>query len=160
MSDMVNSPSHYCTKGRPECIELINEIICGHNGLAAFCLGQVKYLYRAGKKAESGMTQGKKAIEDVSKFLWYINHLISKIKNSSFEDLDKYIRQRAFIPEIKQHAIATEFAADKEDYISERIYFIVLKLTNITNVGTYDMIKTDLEELKKLMEDKNGKNTN
>ena len=150
--DMVNSPSHYCTEGRPECIELINDLICGHDGVSAFCIGQVKYLYRAGKKAESGMTMYEKAIEDVSKFLWYINFIIKKIESYTFEDWQKFLRQRSFIPETRQHFIANEFSFGKEEDIGERIYFIVIKLANITNINTYYLIRSDLEDLIDLME--------
>lgn len=70
MSDVVNSPAHYtsnpaeCECGRRiECIQITE-----HMG---FCLGNaVKYIWRAGLKAD--------AIEDLRKSLWYIQREIDR----------------------------------------------------------------------------------
>lgn len=65
-NDPVNHPSHY-TDGRIEVIEYIDDKRLG------YCLGNaVKYISRAGKK------DPEKAVEDLQKAAWYINHEIEK----------------------------------------------------------------------------------
>ena len=73
---MVNHPSHYekaVTDNRlhPECIELLDVITQGLPGIIALDIGQLKYLYRFGSKAEEGMTKREKAIQDIEKIGWY-----------------------------------------------------------------------------------------
>lgn len=74
--DMVNAPSHY-TWLKDLCgVEPID--ICQHMD---FCIGNaVKYLLRAGHKAECGMPLWKKQIEDYNKAIFYINREIELIK--------------------------------------------------------------------------------
>lgn len=152
MSDMVNHPSHYVGgEGRPECIELIGHIVFGHQDIAAFCIGQVKYLYRAGKKSDSDMSIYQKALEDVKKFKWYINHIKSEHMKKDLKcqelsichDDEKFIRSHK-MPEDLRKLIANEFSIGKEESIKDHIYTVVYLLTDITSIKDYDTI---LEEL-------------
>jgi hypothetical protein len=70
--DFVNHPSHY-TKGGIECIDCIESVISsGSDPIQAFLVGQVvKYLYRYTMK---------NGLEDLRKAQWYLNRLISKVK--------------------------------------------------------------------------------
>lgn len=70
MTDMVNRPEHYTS--HPAKCECGNQIECiqvtEHMG---FCLGNaVKYIWRAGLKAD--------AIEDLQKSMWYIAREIDR----------------------------------------------------------------------------------
>lgn len=76
MEDKVNHPSHYTS--HPSGIECIQ--ITRHHD---FCIGNaIKYLWRAGLKADADMTQKEKTIEDLKKAIWYINEEISMIEES------------------------------------------------------------------------------
>lgn len=71
--DSIN-PAHYCD-GKIETIEFIEEKKLG------FCLGNaVKYISRAGKKHEQGMTDTEKAIDDLKKAKWYIERRIMELE--------------------------------------------------------------------------------
>lgn len=146
MSDMVNHPSHYIgEEGHPECIELINDIICGHQGVAAFCIGQVKYLYRAGKKSDSDMSIYQKALEDVKKFKWYINYIISEYKRLGWQHYHEFLRKEKVIPGGVKNLIAKEFSIGKDDRVGELIFDVILRLTKIYNVEDYEVIAEVLD---------------
>lgn len=76
-TDKVNHPSHY-TWLKDTCgIEVID--ITRH---LDFCLGNaVKYLLRAGHKAEEGYSNKDKTIEDLKKSIWYINDKIKQLED-------------------------------------------------------------------------------
>jgi hypothetical protein len=75
MEDKVNHPSHYTS--HPSGVECIQ--ITRHHD---FCIGNaIKYLWRAGLKADADMTQKEKTIEDLKKAIWYINEEISMIES-------------------------------------------------------------------------------
>lgn len=77
MEDKVNHPSHYTWLKELCGIEVID--ITRHMD---FCLGNaVKYLLRAGHKAEEGYSGRQKEIEDLKKAVWYINDKINQLKN-------------------------------------------------------------------------------
>lgn len=72
--DNVNHPQHYCK--HPSGIECIQ--ITEHYD---FCVGNaIKYLWRAGLKAEEGMNDTDKEIQDLEKAVWYINRKIENLK--------------------------------------------------------------------------------
>ena len=62
----VNHPKHYNQHPAGiECIDLIRHYTCD-------IANAIKYLWRAGLKAEMGMKDAEKEIEDLNKALWYI----------------------------------------------------------------------------------------
>lgn len=65
-NDMVNHPKHYTSDpSGVECIEITKH--------RDFCTGNaIKYLWRCGLKAEEGMTDNEKEIQDLNKAIWYI----------------------------------------------------------------------------------------
>lgn len=68
--DNVNHPSHYTS--HPSGIECIQ--ITRHYD---FCIGNaIKYLWRAGLKHSSSLSDKEKHIEDLNKAIWYINEEI------------------------------------------------------------------------------------
>lgn len=72
--DAVNRPSYYC--GKIEVIDYIEDKkLDYHLGTA------VKYISRAGKKHERGMTDKEKEIQDLQKAVWFINRKIELLKN-------------------------------------------------------------------------------
>lgn len=72
--DAVNHPSYYC--GNIEVIDFIEDKNLGYH------LGNaVKYISRAGKKREEGMSDTDKMIEDLRKAVWYINRKIEILEN-------------------------------------------------------------------------------
>ena len=73
-SDRVNAPSHYTN--HPSGVECID--ITEHYD---FCVGNaIKYLWRAGLKAEEGLTYKAKEIEDLKKASYYINRKIKQLE--------------------------------------------------------------------------------
>ena len=74
-NDPVTHPSHY-TSGKIQVIDFIADQDLD------FCLGNVvKYLSRAGKKAEEGKTLYEKALEDLKKARFYLNYEIELLEN-------------------------------------------------------------------------------
>ena len=72
--DSVNHPSHYAS-GKIEVIDFIEDKKLGYN------LGNcIKYISRAGKKHEDGMSDLEKAIEDLEKARWYLEREINTLK--------------------------------------------------------------------------------
>lgn len=72
-NDPVTHPSHY-TSGKIEVIDFITD------QKLDFCLGNVvKYVSRAGKKAEQGKTNLEKQIEDLKKAEFYLNYKIKEL---------------------------------------------------------------------------------
>ena len=64
--EMVNHPRHYCSHPAGiECIDVIRHYVCD-------IANAIKYLWRAGLKAELGKDDASKEIEDLKKALWYI----------------------------------------------------------------------------------------
>lgn len=72
--DSVNHPSYYAD-GNIEVIDYIEDKNLGyHLGTA------IKYISRAGKKHEQGMTVKEKEIEDLRKAVWFINRKIEQLQ--------------------------------------------------------------------------------
>ena len=76
-NDMVNHPKHYTSHPSGiECIEITRHY--------CFSIGNaIKYLWRAGLKAEQGMQDRQKEIQDLEKAIWYINERIKQLKGES-----------------------------------------------------------------------------
>lgn len=74
-NDSVNHPSHY-TYGKIEVIDFIED------KQLDFLLGNaVKYIARAGHKADQGKTIKEKTIEDLKKAVWYLNRKIKGLES-------------------------------------------------------------------------------
>lgn len=73
--DNVNHPEHYTSHpSGVECIQITQHY--------DFCTGNaIKYLWRAGLKKDSGMSDKEKQIEDLKKAIWYINKEIELLSN-------------------------------------------------------------------------------
>ena len=76
MEDNVNSPKHYTA--HPSGVECIQ--ITEHYN---FCVGNaIKYLWRAGLKAEEGKAPKDKQVEDLRKAVWYIDREIKRLNGN------------------------------------------------------------------------------
>lgn len=75
--DAVNHPKHYTSHpSGVECIEITRHY--------CFSIGNaIKYLWRAGLKAEQGMEDKQKEIQDLEKAIWYINDRIKQLKKET-----------------------------------------------------------------------------
>lgn len=72
--DPVNHPSYYAD-GNIEVIDYIEDKnLDYHLGTA------IKYISRAGKKREQGMTDKEKEIQDLQKAVWFINRKIKQLQ--------------------------------------------------------------------------------
>jgi hypothetical protein len=72
--DGVNHPKHY-TK-HPSGVECID--ITRHYCFSIGCA--IKYLWRAGLKKDSSLSDKEKEIQDLKKALWYINDRIKQLE--------------------------------------------------------------------------------
>ena len=73
--ERVNHPDYYNQHPSGiECIEIIRHY-CFDIGNA------IKYLWRAGLKKESSMSDKQKEIEDLRKAIWYINDRIKQLES-------------------------------------------------------------------------------
>ena len=131
---MVNHPSHYekalaDSRPHPECIELLDVITQGLPGIIALDIGQLKYLYRFGSKAEEGMTKRKKAIQDVEKIGWYAED--AKKRWFNYSDL---ITQKPVTPAIYTTAllVAEEFAFDKPELLKNLVRAVIVQAMLLT----------------------------
>ena len=71
--DTVNHPNHY-TYGSIECIDYLDAIGVGQN----FCAGNaLKYITRYKNKG--------KPVEDLKKAVFYIEHIIKKLEDGTYE---------------------------------------------------------------------------
>lgn len=80
----MNHPKHYnARKDGLECIDIIRHYV--------FDIGcAIKYLWRAGQKAEMGKSDIEKEIEDLEKAVWYINdQLYAGIELEEFSDMNR-----------------------------------------------------------------------
>ncbi|MCD8204723.1 MAG: DUF3310 domain-containing protein [Coprobacillus sp.] len=70
----VDHPTYYQNNASGiECIDVIEDF--------DFCTGNaIKYLWRCGKKKESGMDDKEKQIEDLKKAIWYIERKLKKLQ--------------------------------------------------------------------------------
>lgn len=75
--DPVNHPSYYAD-GNIEVIDYIEDKnLDYHLGTA------IKYISRAGKKREQGMTDKEKEIQDLQKAVWFINRKIEQLQKDN-----------------------------------------------------------------------------
>ena len=73
--DNVNHPKHYTSDpSGVECIDIVK--------YRDFCIGNaIKYLWRAGLKEDSALSQKDKTIEDLEKAIFYIKKEIELLKS-------------------------------------------------------------------------------
>lgn len=76
LNDNVNHPKHYTSHpSGVECIQIARHY--------CFSIGNaIKYLWRAGLKQDTSLTDKEKEIEDLKKAIWYINDRISQLENN------------------------------------------------------------------------------
>lgn len=163
--DMVNHPSHYEKgNGHMECIDLLEELCSGYFGIAAMEIGQFKYLYRCGSKGDSALSIKEKAIEDISKVIWYMKNFYGKARLNVAHNTSSILgNQSEMLPdEFRCHkdgnklaleTIVREFTYDKPEF-AKGLYRDALTLAY--NLRTYDqlsMLIQSLEMLKKAYEE-------
>lgn len=153
---MVNHPSHYektllDNRLHPECIELLDVITQGLPGIIALDIGQLKYLYRFGSKAEEGMTKREKAIQDVEKIGWY-----AEDAKSRWTKYNGLIDQRSITPATYTIAllVAEEFAFDKPEALKNLVRATVVQAMLLTSkeqdIAKYcECVNALIEEVKK-----------
>lgn len=81
--ERVTHPAYY-NSTRVECIDMVERICEGYDGVAAFDIGQCKYLNRAGLKEEEGLTIAQKAVEDLQKFRFYLMDFYERANRAYF----------------------------------------------------------------------------
>lgn len=80
--ERIDHPDYYQIGGGIETIDIVRDM--------DFCLGNcVKYLLRAGRKQEAGMTALEKQIEDLRKAQWYLADRIKTLEAQWQQELDQ-----------------------------------------------------------------------
>lgn len=130
----VNHPSYYEKKlndsrVHPECIDLLEVLTKHFPGVLALDIGQLKYCYRFGSKAEEGLSRKEKAVEDTRKIVWYMKDFVKRrpdyqIKECSYDTYFKTITE----------LVAEEFAFDKPEtikpFVRELITYAMMAKTD------------------------------
>lgn len=155
--DMVNHPKHYAKESNdglnhPECIDLLGALTRGYSGIAAGCVMQFKYGYRAGSKADDSLGQKKKTIEDFNKIIWYMNYFGKKaLENkgaSEAHDCDtlpsEFSCAKADPSETEAWLIANEFVYDKPAEIRDDLFDAIINVYNMKTFGDLNTVITDL----------------
>lgn len=142
----VNHPSYYETpvedgRDHPECIDLLEVLTSGLPGILALDIGQLKYLYRFGKKDEEGLSRKEKALEDVNKIEWYAKDF-KRHWGYYCNDVRPPVSYSQIANRTIQRLIAEEFAFDKPEslkpYVRNVIYIAYdLSVTASSNVDAY-----------------------
>lgn len=74
MAERVNHPSYYALPNGLEAIDIARHL--------SFDLGNVvKYVVRAGRKTEQGLTSREKQLEDLKKALFYLQDEIKRVED-------------------------------------------------------------------------------
>lgn len=157
--ETVNHPDHYKKGDRIECIELLDIITKGYEGIAAFDIGQVKYLYRAGSKFNDPKQKAKKALEDVNKFTFYIKDFMNRALTTLRYDPEFFLKYNLELPkgfscsesknECVLNAVALEFKFDKPKEIQSDFDNLIIKLSQIVNLNDVKIVLAYLENIRK-----------
>lgn len=130
----VNHPSYYEKKLddnrlHPECIDLLEVLTKDFTGVLALDIGQLKYCYRFGSKAEEGLSRKEKALEDTRKIVWYMKDFVKRRPEYSIKECeyDTYFKTLTAL-------VAEEFAFDKPEpikpFVRELISYAMRAKTN------------------------------
>lgn len=162
-SAAVNHPSHYEKgNGHIECIDLLALICKGYKDIYANEVGQSKYLYRMGSKAEADLSRKEKAIQDVKKSIWYLNDFEKRAEDVmchnglEFTDVIYYNHDKYF-DAFEANLIAKEFTYDKPEAIKENISEAVKLIYRFSNIGQVRKAIQLLEDVVKIISDDNFK---
>jgi len=135
--ERVNHPDYYkgTEDGRehPECIELLEIITQGLPSILAFDLGQLKYCYRFGSKAEEGLTKKQKAVEDVKKVIWYLTDFVGRYNYYNFEKIENNLYYNTVAT-----LVAEEFAYNKPTEEIKNATRKLIKQVFIAKTKDYD----------------------
>ena len=137
----VNHPPYYekevnDNRIHPECIELLEVITRGFQGILALDAGQLKYCYRFGSKAEEGLSRKEKAAEDTRKIVWYMKDFAKRFFDYKIEEVD----EDAYFKTITT-LVAEEFAFDKPESIKPAVRNLI---TMIMRAKTKSYVLDDL----------------
>ena len=137
MEERVEHPSYYCSG--IECIELLDSLCDGYEGIVAFDIGQSKYLYRCGSKKEEGLSSIEKAIEDIDKNIFYIKDIKKRKGLRVFSGKDK--------PSWLAQFIAREFCVNKPKEIHSYIESYISAFMCKSDSGIYIDVELALDSL-------------
>ena len=139
---MVDHPGHYEKgNGHKECIELLEVLTRGYSGIAAGCVMQAKYLYRAGSKNEEGLTIEQKFVQDFKKCSWYLKYFRTSAKRFTtmgIGTLPTGFRCEVMKTKEEIDELVYEFTFDKSDEV-KKVYSVLLpKLANLHSFEDID----------------------
>lgn len=159
--EMVNHPDHYEKGGKHiECIHLMALICEGYSGIAAFDIGQCKYIYRCGCKAEQGMEDKAKAIQDSNKYGWYLNDFrMRALQNRTSSDpeyhRDELLPKGWYCEKPYNDAIANfiadEYTFDKGDLAKPIIRSLITNIYCMRTFGDLDRAIDTVKMLSKVL---------
>ena len=139
----VNHPAHYQRKDGIECIDIIRHYVCD-------IANAIKYLWRAGLKAELGMEDAEKEIEDLKKALWYIEDYRVKIPQLLLSHFKSRERMEQIIIEVTGHRKDEIAYCGYEDHVADAIgHLLCVGIIRQGEVRVSEYWEIDIREAKK-----------
>lgn len=147
-ADQVNHPSHYCQHPSGiECIDIIRHYVCD-------IANALKYLWRAGLKAEPGKDDAEKEIEDLKKALWYIEDYRTKIPQLLPSHFKSRQRMEQIVAEVTGHRI-DEIWGDYEPNVATAIgRLLMVGIIRRGEVRVSELWEQDIREAVKAIKDR------
>ena len=143
----VNHPKHYNSHPNGiECIDIIRHYVCD-------IANAIKYLWRAGLKAELGMEDAEKEIEDLKKALWYIEDYRVKIPQLLLSHFKSRARMQQIVIEVTGHAIDEIAYCGYEDHVADAIgHLLCVGIIRRGEVRVSEYWEIDIREAKKAIQ--------
>ena len=143
----VNHPKHYNSHPNGiECIDIIRHYVCD-------IANAIKYLWRAGLKAELGMEDAEKEIEDLKKSLWYIEDYRVKIPQLLLSHFKSRARMQQIVIEVTGHAIDEIAYCGYEDHVADAIgHLLCVGIIRRGEVRVSEYWEIDIREAKKAIQ--------
>ena len=142
-NNRVDHPEHYQGKNGIETIEVIRHYVCD-------IANAIKYLWRAGLKAELGMEDAEKEIEDLKKALWYIEDYRVKIPQLLLSHFKSRERMEQIIIEVTGHRKDEIAYCGYEDHVADAIgHLLCVGIIRQGEVRVSEYWEIDIREAKK-----------
>ena len=139
----VNHPKHYNSHPNGiECIDIIRHYVCD-------IANAIKYCWRAGLKAEMGMEDAEKEIEDLKKALWYIEDYRVKIPQLLLSHFKSRERMEQIIVEVTCHRKDEIAYCGYEDHVADAIgHLLCVGIIRQGEVRVSEYWEIDIREAK------------
>jgi len=153
---MVDHPGHYEKgDGHPECIELLTILTKGYDGIAAGCVMQTKYAYRAGSKGDASLTIEQKIIQDFKKLKWYLVYFRKSAVECAKTFPNLPIGWNCSVHKDKNEIemVVHEFIYDKGDLIKDDLACLIRTIAEMKTFSDVDFALEKVDSIISKLED-------